>query len=205
MPSSPEVRRERYQSTKNGTGTKPTTAAVRKPRGRRKPTANQIAQNIGTILELGNATALQLAPSYAPDSLQQYEIELLSKAAAAEILANAQLLRWYQSFGTSITGPHTLAAAALIAIALPRLARRGMVPAHLAGMGTSLALGMSNVGAEVGTDEPSGPAVQDDAGGAHSDNGTDGLREVHVGPGAPGLAFVPADSAFETGRRPVRD
>lgn len=196
-------RQAKSRATRAGSPT--TVTAARKPRGRRKPTQNQIANNIGSILELGNATALELAPGFAPDALQPYEITLLSQAAAAEILANAALLKWYQSVGSQITGPHTLAAAAIVAIALPRLARRGMVPVRLAGMATGLALGMSNIGADVGTDEHNETAVQSDAGPTHGDNGHDGFREIRVGPGAPGLALVPADSPDEAGQHPLRD
>jgi len=188
MPSDPAVRRERYQSTKSlGTGTKPTSASTRKPRGRRKPTQNQIAKNLGTILELGNGTACELVPSYRQDALEQYEIELLSTAVAGEILANAQLLRWYQSFGTGLSGPHVVLAAAVVAIALPRLARRGLVPAKLAGMGMALAVGMGNSGIQ-GTDtvEPSGSAVPSDAGPARGGDWGHGEWEV-----------VPGESAAE--------
>ena len=180
MPSSPEVRRERYAASKGtaNAGTKVT--GTRRPRGRRKPTANQIAQNVGSILELGNAMALQMAPGYAPDALQPYEIQLLSNAAAAEILANAALLKWYQSVGSQITGPHTLAAAAIVAVVLPRLARRKMIPAHLANMATGLALGMSNIGAVESTDsvEPEPTALPGDSRPAHGGDWGDGLGEV---------------------------
>ena len=206
MPSSPEVRRERYHAAKTGTpGTKPSTVSTRKPRGRRKPTANQIASNVGSILEMGNEMALAMVPAYRLDALQPYEIQLLSNAAAAEILANAALLKWYQSVGSQITGPHTLAAAAIVAVALPRLARRNMVPGRIAAMAQGLALGMSNIGADLGPDIAEGPAVQDDAGPARSDNGHDGFREIRVGPGAPGLALVPSDSPDETGQHIVPD
>lgn len=206
MPSTPEARRARRAS---GTGTTAvpqngTSGTARKPRRSRKPTQNQIATNIAGVLQLGNATACELVPSYRVDALQEYEIELLSKAVAGEVLANAVLLKWYQSFGTSITGPHTLMAAAVVAIALPRLARRKMVPAHLAMMGTNIAMGMASVSGE-STNTADTAAVQDDAGAARSDNGDDGFREIRVGPGAPGLALVPADSPDEAGQHPVRD
>lgn len=207
MAQSNAERQAAYRARNNGTASAsktPSTAATRKPRRPRKPTQNQIASNIAGILELGNATACELAPAFRPDALAPYEIELLSKAAAGEILANAALLKWYQSVGSQVTGPHTLAAAAIVAVALPRLARRRMVPERLAVMATGLAMGMSNVVGE-GSVETDGPAVQDEARGTYSDNGADGLREVHVGPGAPGLAFVPADFEDEAGRGPVRD
>ena len=207
MAQSNAERQAAYRARNNGTASAsktPSTAATRKPRRPRKPTQNQIASNIAGILELGNATACELAPAFRPDALAPYEIELLSKAAAGEILANAALLKWYQSVGSQVTGPHTLAAAAIVAVALPRLARRRMVPERLAVMATGLAMGMSNVVGE-GSVETDGPAVQDETRGTHSDNGADGLREVYVGPGAPGLAFVPADFEDETGRGPVRD
>lgn len=207
MPSTPEARRARRAGTTTGTTAVPqngTSGTTRKPRRPRKPTQNQIASNIASILELGNATACELAPAFRPDALAPYEIELLSKAAAGEILANAALLKWYQSVGSQVTGPHTLAAAAIVAVALPRLARRRMVPERLAVMATGLAMGMSNVVGE-GSVETDGPTVQDEARGTYSDNGADGLREVYVGPGAPGLAFVPADFEDEAGRGPVRD
>lgn len=207
MPQSNAERQRNYRE-RNGVTPKAsnvTTNATRKPRSRRKPTANQIASNIGGILQMGNEMAVTLAPAYRPDALLPYEIELLSQAAAAEILGNVTLLKWYQSVGSNISGAHTLAVAAIVAVALPRLARRNMVPQNLAVMGANLALGLSNIGAEVSSNEPSSSAVQDDAGAAHSSNGHDGFREVRVGPGAPGLTLVPADSPDQTGQHPIRD
>ena len=198
MAAQSNAERQRAYRERNATKT-PGVTVTRKPRGRRKPTANQIAQNVGSILEMGNEMALAMVPAYRVDALQPYEIQLLSQAAAAEILANAALLKWYQSVGSQITGPHTLAAAAIVAVALPRLARRGMVPERIAGMATGLALGMSNIGADIGSNEPEGAAVPDAAGPARGNHGDDGVREIRVGPGAPGLALVPVDTPDQTG------
>lgn len=197
--------RERQRNAKP-TVTKAATTATRKPRRSRKPTANQIATNVGTTLALLQIGVTQFVP-LGEDALNPGEIGMLAVAAADEILANATLLKYYQSVGANVTGPHTKMAAALVAIALPRLARRGLVPDEVALMGVSLAIQMVNSGAttEFGPDIAEDATVQGDAGAAHSDNGHDGFREVRVGPGAPGLALVPTDSADEAGQHPIRN
>ena len=198
---------ERQAAYRQRNATKPAgTTVTRKPRRSRKPTANQIATNVGTTIAVLQVGIGQFVP-LGTDALSPQEIGMLAVASAEEILHNAQLLKWYQTLGANVTGPHTKMAAAVIAIALPRLASRGLVPYEVAVMGTNLAIQMVSSGAtvEVGPDVSDTAAVQGDTGPAHSDNGTDGFREVRVGPGAPGLAYVPVDSPDQAGQHPVRD
>lgn len=115
------------------TGARPTVengnATERAPRARgprgfdRTKTAADIYEGIGAIQ---GVVFGMVRPDWAGDALTPEESQALSVALADEIATNKRLREWLKKLQDA--GPHARLAFVLTMIALPRLARHGMVP-----------------------------------------------------------------------------
>jgi hypothetical protein len=92
------------------------------------PKTRKIVEKVGGAIAFVNGVAVAYVPAVREDALNPTEIGLLAIAAAEEIQSNKKLLEWYSKIGEGVTGPHAKMGAAVAFIALPRLARRGILP-----------------------------------------------------------------------------
>lgn len=187
-------------------------ARPRSPRRSRKPTAASIRKTLipvlGGIQEAAFSGAPPVLPPLLPglreDELNPQELELLSEAFAAEILANKWLLDLYIKIASgSVTGPHARLGATLLLIMLPRLGRRGIVPQQIAGAMTAM-VAMVLLADEGQASDDAGPgAIPAETGGAHPDHGSNGVGQIGDGQSIAGPAAVPDLLPFEDGRHPM--
>jgi hypothetical protein len=181
----------------------------RRPRtpSKRKPTANQVEKVVvAATAVVQGVLCEQLVPALKPDALTAEELGLWGKAAAAEILSSKTLLAWYQkAMGAGLTGPHARTTATLMLIALPRLARHGLIPEEVAAPIFNIVATVL-LSDEFQASEQSGPgAVPGEAGGAHPDHGSNGVGEVSLRAGAAGSAEVRDLLPVQGGRYPLVD
>lgn len=91
----------------------------------------KIQEKVATTIAFANGVAVAYVPAVREDALSAMEIGLLAIATAEEIQSNKRLLEWYSKIGEGVTGPHAKMGAAVACIALPRLARRGILPEEM--------------------------------------------------------------------------
>lgn len=125
-----------------------------------------------------------IAPELAEDALQHDEIAMLADALTDEITASPRLVKFISDIRDK-GGKHSKLIITLLLIALPRLARRGVIPGGVDDL-VKAALAVAT-----------GPAPNSDRG--------DGERQVNVDESGTGTAYVPDSYADETGRRDVSD
>lgn len=112
-------RRGRPPGSKNGTTTR--TSSDKSPR---RNSRTWIREQCSMLVGLGNL-ALSISPAR-DDCLSDREMNLLTDALTAEAQASERILRWMTvAAGVS---PHILLVQACVAIAVPRLQRRGLLP-----------------------------------------------------------------------------
>jgi len=140
----------------------------------------QKQRNVKSLLVLtiagGDAAAARLAPKYwtAEDRLQQDETAALTKAIYAELEAQPKVIEWLARIAEQ--GVHGQLAYTVAMVALPRLVRRGLVPADVA-----MALYFAGASAAA-SGAPAGPAPADvESGPAPVDHRDNGYGQVNVG------------------------
>ena len=107
-----------------GTGTKSSNPAPNGARGVRRGSKIWIREQWIGLVGLGNLGLLFIAKD---DALDETEMTMLSDALTAETMNSDRIMNW-MSRASSLT-PHVLMIQACIAIAIPRLRRRGILPA----------------------------------------------------------------------------
>lgn len=145
------------------------TDAERKPRRTstvrgKKPARGEVLAVTATAVSMADRGAAWVFPVWRDDALTHEEIGLLADALTDEIMSSERLLA--QFIKMQKAGRHTKLAYAVAMIALPRLAKHGMIP------------GVNNADAA-----PNGATGPVESGGAYGASGNDGQWEVYTGGG----------------------
>lgn len=164
-----------------------------KPKGRTpvrgKPRPADVYAAMGTAIYALDTGATWIYPTWAEERLTQEEIGRLAQATGDEVLNSKQLTAWMMR--ASKTGVHVKLALVVASIAIPRMARHGMLPQQVAADAADVA-----------------------GGGAHGDHWPDGLGEVDFDEQVArdeeslrspeeqgGLDQVPQQPTYQNGRR----
>lgn len=93
-------------------------------RGSRGNRESTVRAQCASLVGLGNLALVFLAKD---DALNEKEMDVLSDALAQEAMSSDRIMRWMTT--ASKVTPHIALASAVIAISVPRLQRRGILPA----------------------------------------------------------------------------
>jgi hypothetical protein len=108
-------------------------AAERMPRrARKRPDKRELMMAVGAGVAAVNSLAAGVYPPWSDDRLSHEEIGRLSDALVDEILNSERLTHWV--LHAKEQGVHIKLAYALATIALPRMAKHGMIPPEMVGM-----------------------------------------------------------------------
>lgn len=153
--------------------TQPRRTAARKPK---LSHAKLVAQIGGGAMMLQGMAFMAMGPElqakYGDDALSMQEIALLADALADEVLANAYLSRMFAQLDK--VGPHGKLLMVCASIAIPRLARHGVIPRELEAAATGFAQAAVSLGAGSAHDADRGHRereVNDSVGGAEGQSG----------------------------------
>jgi hypothetical protein len=117
---------KRGPSTGSGTRSRIDVAPKRKP-----PIAPQkVAQNVGICIVLLQGAVMQVRPDWAEDQLTPGELGELSYALTDELMSHERIVAWINKAAGA--GVHIKLAMVCASIALPRMARRGLLPVGIA-------------------------------------------------------------------------
>ena len=118
----PPGSRNRPKDGSTATNDKPVSPAPRS-RGTRGNRANLVREQCSSLDGLGNLALVFLAKD---DALDEREMDVLADALSQEAMSSDRIMRWMTT--ASKVTPHIALASALVAIAVPRLQRRGILP-----------------------------------------------------------------------------
>src|SRR5215472_10601590 len=154
-------------------------------RGPRAPSKAQIKQSLAMLIFGAQKFAIGMFPGLQEDELSRHEIAMLADVLADEAEAHPEAKRWIARVQTSSV--HARLAFTLAMIAMPRLARRGILPE----------------GIDEGIDEFVLATMAVAPGGAPGGDRGDGLGEIDPDGTGPEHAPLFYSGADEAGRRPV--
>lgn len=170
-----------------------------------EPSPKEIMLEAGAGIQLAQELVFKKFPQYrAQDELSDAEVGMLARGLAGEVLSNEFLLKWYKKLH-SVGGAHGTLAAAVLAIALPRMANHGVIPAEIAFPLAGIAV-MAASGKEFPS-EPDRPdshdAVPNEAGGTLPHNGENGFGQEPTGSFPSGFQTGLTGVSVENGQGPA--
>lgn len=161
----------------------------RTPRRRgRKPNPREVYTAVASAVYMADTGACFLFPAWVEDRLTQQEIGALGQALGDEIMSSEYLTRMLMKAQTNSV--HVKLAYTVAMIAIPRMAKHGMIPAGF--------IVTEDTSAETDT-----TPVPMEAGAAHGDRGDDGIGQVNTGEQDTGNTEIPSGAEEQSGRRDV--